>query len=256
MLRALLAGGSRTGAALGALALVLPVAGQPVAAEGADLYRCVTIVTGQGGETRQSGFGTCLREVLVRLAGDPRLAADPRLDGLAARAEGLVSQFGYRDRMEGIPVHDEQGTRDRPHDLTVVFDKGRTDAALRGLGREPWAGPRPALLMRVSVENGATRFALSAAGRQGRDMREAIAEVSGRLGMRVGLPDEAMPADALPLEGSLTWSPAALGWIAEWRLEADGRITEWSVQGVSFDDAFRSGIGGAARILSGNGAPQ
>lgn len=251
------AGGVWGGLALLGIGLVLSSGAKGGRDAGRDLYRCTTIVTGQGEEGRATGFGRCLEEVLVKLSGDPQLATDPRLGALADGAAGLVTRFAYRDRMEGIPVHDEQGTRDRPHDLSVEFEPARTDAALRGLGREPWADPRPAVMLKVTVENGATRFVLSADGRQGRDMREAIADVSGRLGITVLLPGGDTPAAAaLPLEGSLTWSPEALGWIADWRLRAGDRVETWSVRGVSFDDAFRVGIGGAARILSGNGAPQ
>ena len=34
----------------------------------------------------------------------------------------MVEAFRYRDRMEGIPIHDEQGSHDRPHDLTTIFE--------------------------------------------------------------------------------------------------------------------------------------
>ena len=30
----------------------------------------------------------------------------------------------------------------------------------------------------------------------------------------------------------------------------------WTVRGVSFDAAFRNGIGDAAQVLSGNGSPE
>ena len=55
--------------------------------------------------------------------------------------------------------------------------------------------------------------------------------------------------------GTLDWSDAALGWVADWRLEWQGRTHHWQVRGVNFDDAFRSGISGAEQIVSGHGAP-
>ena len=58
------------------------------------------------------------------------------------------------------------------------------------------------------------------------------------------------------LAGTLTWSDAARGWIADWRLIAAGSVFRWRISGVSFDDAFRNAIRGAAQILSGNGTPQ
>jgi len=34
-----------------------------------------------------------------------------------------------------------------------------------------------------------------------------------------------------------------------------GRTHRWQVRGVTFDEAFRRGTGGAAQVLSGNGDP-
>ncbi len=133
-------------------------------------------------------------------------------------------------------------------------------------------GPRPEVLAVVAVENGALRFTLAADGAKGRDMREAMAEAAGRYGMPVALPGEALAADAgvddrglealrgaagadVALAGTLAWSGADLAWNADWRLVVGGRPYRWSAYRVSFDDAFRAAIGGAAQILSGQGAP-
>ena len=51
------------------------------------------------------------------------------------------------------------------------------------------------------------------------------------------------------------WSDEALGWIADWRLTFAGQSYAWRVSGVSFDDAFRNALRGAAQVLSGNGHP-
>jgi hypothetical protein len=248
------------------------------AADGDDLYQAQTIVTGQGEASRRVGFRLCLEQVLVKVSGDPRLIGDPKVAALAGKAAGVVADFAFRDRMAGIPVHDEQGTRDRPYDLTVRFDPAKIDAALRSLGREPWSGPRPRVVVFVGVEVGGTRYLLASDGRRGRDQREALAEAAARHGMPIALPDEAALAAAglsyaklqaldpgrldaaaraiggdLALAGNLLWSEQALGWIAEWHLGARDRSHRWQIRGVSFDDAFRSAMSGAAQILSGHG---
>ena len=41
-----------------------------------------------------------------------------------------------------------------------------------------------------------------------------------------------------------------------WRMEWQGRPHRWQFRGVTFDEAFRRAIGGAAQILSGNGDPK
>jgi uncharacterized protein len=246
-----------------------------------DLYRARTIVTGQGEESRRLGFAECLEQVLVKVSGDPRLLGDPGVGALGGQAAAFVSEFQFRDRMAGIPVHDEQGTRDRPYDLTVSFDPAKIDAELRSLGRQPWpASSRPRLVVLLGVHIGTARYVLASDGDRGRDQREALAAAAERFGMPMALPDQAALSEAglsyqklaaadpsslaaiaptmdgnLPLIGTLLWSEEALGWIADWRLGAQGKSYRWQIRGVSFDDAFRHAMAGAAQILSGHGQP-
>jgi hypothetical protein len=242
-----------------------------------DLYTATVFVTGQGEETRGPGLARALAAVLVKVSGDPRLSDDPEVTALAAKAPDFVESFSYRDLMEGIPVHDEQGSRDRPYDPTVSFEPAAIDSVLRSLGSAPWNGPRPELLVVVAVRNGDTRFVLVADGGKGRDMREAMAAAAEQYGMLVTLPTEAAlvaagvtassldqtARDALAgdggadvtVSGTLTWSDADLGWDADWRMSVDDVPYRWQAHRVSFDNAFRSAIGGAAQVLSGHGAP-
>lgn len=256
-----------------------------VGAEEGGLYRATVIVTGRE-ETRQAGLRQAFLAVLAKASGDPRLLADPAAVALAEGAPAAVADFAYRDRMEGIPVHDEQGSRDRPYDLTGNFDPARVDAALATLGRAPWPQPRPAVLAVVTVRTGDTEFVLAGDGSRGRDMVEALAIAAERMAVPTVIPDAAVLkrlgslsqaalftpgpefADttlrvgaAATLIGMLMWSDTDRGWIAEWHLETGQEPgaappTRWTVRGVSFDAAFRNGIGGAAQVLSGNGAPE
>ena len=57
------------------------------------------------------------------------------------------------------------------------------------------------------------------------------------------------------LVGTLIWSDAEDGWIANWRVQTGPRQVSWQIRGVNFDDAFRNAILGANQVLSGNGAP-
>ena len=59
----------------------------------------------------------------------------------------------------------------------------------------------------------------------------------------------------IPLAGTLSWDRDLLGWVAGWRMAAGGKEHSWGIGGVNFDAAFRNAVGGAAQILSGNGAP-
>ncbi len=253
-----------------------------VSAQDADsLYRAVAIVTGTGEANRRLGLALCLEEVLVKVSGDARLAGDRRVAALARRADTLLGKFSYRDRFAHRPINDEQGTRDRPHDLTVDFDPAKIDAELAALGRRPWTASRPRLVAYVAVNNGAIAYVLARDVERGREQRDAFAAAARQVAIPVTVPDTAGLAAAeatvsrlatidpamldaaaksaggdQALVGRLLWSDQARGWIAEWRLAFEGRLYRWQIRGVSFDDAFRNGMRGAAQILSGHGRPK
>ena len=245
-----------------------------------DIYTTRAVVTGTDERDRPRGFRLCLEDVLVKVSGDASILSDRRFAALAAAAGQYVSTFSYRDRFEGKPVHDEQGTYDRPHFLTCQFDPQKIDGVLKMLGRKPWLGHRPRLIMVLVVHGRTNSGVLSEDGVFDPDMREALANAAQRYGLTVSLPSvatlqgnrinidtaEITPADRLlrvaglsdselPLVGDLRWSDAALGWIANWRLAVNGRGHRWSVSGVNYDEAFRNAVRGAARVLSGNGGP-
>jgi uncharacterized protein len=213
-----------------------------------DIYTTRAVVTGTDERNRPLGFRLCFEDVLVKVSGDAGILSDGRFATLAAVAGQYVSTFSYRDRFEGRPVHDEQGTYDRPHFLTCKFDPQKIDGVLKMLGRKPWLGHRPRLVMVLSVRGRTNSGLLSRDGVFDPDMREALANAAQRYGLTVNLPSvadlqvnqinidtaEITPADRflrvaelsdseLPLVGDLRWSDAALGWIANWRLAVNGR---------------------------------
>jgi hypothetical protein len=262
------------------IALLVAGGGPAVAATVEDLYQAQAIITGQGEENRGTGFAQALTDVLVKVSGDPRLIEDPRVAAMGADAGTFVHAYRYRDRMEGLPVHDEQGTRDRPYDLTVDFHPEKIDAALRALGRKPWAASRPRVAVFLAVRNAAVTYVLADDGLRGPGQRDALQTASKRMGVPIALPNQAaldkaglsfdnMPAtdlstlDAaaatiggdLALAGSMAFSDEVHGWIADWRLSWQGKVHRWQVRGVNFDEAFRNAMRGTAQILSGNGQP-
>ncbi|WDZ75491.1 DUF2066 domain-containing protein [Ensifer adhaerens] len=244
------------------------------------LYQSDAIVTGTGEVNRQTGFRECLAEVLVKLSGDPTIKDAPGFAALEAEAGSFVSSFSYRDRLEGIPIHDEQGTHDRPHDLTCRYAPATLDPLLAKLGRKPWLAPRPVIAVLLAVEDQRRRFVLARDGDESPYMADSLQAAATPLALSVVLPDRAIVAgeqldfatmaQASPerlaelallskgnatLAGTLVWSDQARGWIANWRMVFTGKSYAWQVSGVSFDDAFRNALRGAARILSGNGSP-
>jgi uncharacterized protein len=246
-----------------------------------ELYRAQTIVTGTGEANRAEALGPLLEEVLVKVSGAQKLAGDPRLAPFKAKAKDLVAEYGYHDQMSGIPIHDEQGTRDRPYDLTVDFDPAKIADTLNQLGLKPWAAPRPTLAVFAGLQQGASSYVLAADGDRGTDQRDSLLTIAARRGVPVMLPsadalkkagvDAAKLAKATPaslagvveskssdsmLIGQLNWNERKLGWEAQWRMDFGGKLHSWRLLAPTYDEAFRRGIGGAAQMLSGNGEPK
>ena len=237
------------------------------------LYQAVAIVTGTDMRSRPTGFAQALREVLVKVSGEPRLLRDPRVAALAAHADTLVRSFDYVDQLAGIPRHDDQGTYDRPHDLTVRFDPQRIDAALATLGERPWRGTRPVVVPVVAVRGFGKRYLLSADIPAGTDQRAAFANVAHEYGMAFRIPSEAELADwgvtmddfptpsaaSSPDEalvaGTLVFEDSLPGWVGSWRMRWHDVDYAWQISGVNFDEAFRDIVRGVVRVASGHGGP-
>src|SRR5262249_26789033 len=187
----------------------------------------------------------------------------------------------YRDLMAGIPLHDEQGTRQRPFVLTIDFDPAKVDSALSSLGRTLWSPRRPRLILFLTVDNGTVPYILTSDGASGRDQRDAVADSASLYGVPVSLPKraslselglfaETMPTARLArlqavaknlggdfaLAGALNWSAKDRDWSASWRLDDGKRTYQWSENGVGFDAAFDGALLGASQMRSGHGAPK
>ncbi len=255
------------------VALVVTVAPTVWAQDASELYQATAIVTGTDMRSRPTGFAQCLREVLVKVSGEPRLHDDPRTSSLASHANALVATFDYVDRMAGTKVHDEQGTNDRPYYLTAHFDPARIDKALADLGEQPWRGERPAVVPALTVRGFTASYLLSAESPAAAEQRAAFVNAARVFGVKLRIPTEAELADwgvtvgpfpsprAAPSQdqalvtGTLEFQQAALGWVGSWRMRWHGVDYAWGISGVNFDEAFRDIIRGAVRVASGHGAP-
>ena len=243
------------------------------------MYEAQAIVTGQREPERTRALPDCFADVLIKVSGDPSIADDRRIVALKGKAAEFVESFRYHDRMAGIPVHDEQGTRDRPYDLIVHFDASKIDAALRSVGREPWPEPRPHIAVFIGMMNGPVPYLLTTDDNRHVGERLSLDTAAQKYGMSSVLPKASALASAgidfdhLPAIGSerllalskdaggdaalvgvLYWIEQEFGWRADWRV-VQQRDSRWRVRGVSFDQAFRNGLAGSARILSGHGDP-
>ena len=235
---------------------------------GSDLFQARTIVTGTDARERPEGFRRTLLDVLVKASGDPSIAEAPGVAAALNDAGAMVEDFRYADRDWELPLHDEQGTEDRPYDLTVRFAPECVRLALASLGHAVWAGERPPLLLHVTVERDGDKYTVTADGNAADTARQAAAMAADRYAMRIVLPPSVSgdtPEDrlglvplqipgAVELEGSLAWSDRDSGYDGEWTLAAAGEH-RWRVRGASLDEAFRNAVLGAMKVLSGNGEP-
>ena len=251
-----------------------------LAAAADSLYRVAAIVTGQGDANRIIGFAACFEDVLIKVSGALKLEGDPRLSAYKSNSADFVSSYSYHDQMFGTPKRDEQGTRDRPYDLIVDFDDKKINDVLNSLGVKPWLSRRPVLGVFVEMEQGSRQYIATSDAKQSDLQRDSLLAAALKRGMMIVLPDvEALakaninagellttPSSTLAslaseqggevaLVGRLKWEDSELGWATEWRMDWNGRMHRWQLRGVTFDEAFRRGIGGAAQILSGNGDP-
>jgi hypothetical protein len=244
-----------------------------------DIYTARASVTGKDERNRPLGFRLCFEEVLVKSTGDARILLDHRVAAFTANAAQNISTFSYRDLLEGLPIHDEQGTYDRPYILTCQFNPEKINHILSALGRKPWLGVRPRVVMVLVVHTHKETNLLARNGPFDPAMRESLDDASYRYGLTVVLPTmgelhdfrnpvlkskgpddrfskiAASTGAGVILLGDLQWSDAALGWIAAWTLKTDKKRYQWSIKGVNFDEAFRNAVRGTAGILAGYGNP-
>jgi uncharacterized protein len=195
---------------LALVALLCTIAASAAANE-SELYRTTVFVTGRGEAERLRGTDLAFQDVLVKVSGDPRLARDPRAAEIAKEASALVVSYDYRDRMQGLALHDEQGTRDRPYDLTVHFDPTKIDAALASLGSTPWTGLRPRLAVFLAIQDQQTRYVLAQDGARGLSQRQAFAAAAAKRALPMALPTEALlEAERLTYDALAAKAPPAL----------------------------------------------
>ena len=251
------------------LAVFLTWCAGTMTAAGADLYRTKVTVTGQGEANRMVGFAAGLEDVLIKASGAQKLSGDRRLAAYKSKAKDFVRAFSYRDQFFGKPIRDEQGTRDRPFDLTVEFEEGKIDDILKALSLKPWLSHRPSLAVFVEMRQGPKNYMVTTDGPQSDLQRDSLLAAADKRGMDIVLPSTGAftrlppPPAAFVLElggeaalyGRLVWDDRELGWTTQWEMDGHDQAYRWEMRGLTFDETFRRGIGGAAQILSGNGQP-
>lgn len=245
-----------------------------------DLYVVRAVTTGTAEERRLPALAPAFFDELAKVSGNAALRDRPEAIALSKRAAEFVASFAYHDRIWYRPVHDEQGTRDRPHDLILHFDRAKIDAALASFGAKPWIGERPTLVVFLRVDLNGYRSVIDSESEQFRPQREAWLNASSKTGLPILLPSPAVLdknrldyealGDAsfdllnkialsnfgeIALRGDMRFDPKALGWVSRWEMERGGKIRCWGSRGLGFDRAYLEALSDAAMLLSGSGEP-
>ena len=130
------------------------------------------------------------------------------------------------------------------------------------------------------MQQGPKQYIVTADQEQSALQRESLLAAAAKRGMTIVLPSAAALAKSntdgaelgtmtsptlaavaagqggeVALVARLVWVDRELGWATRWQMDWQSRTHRWRVRGVTFDEAFRRGIGGAAQILSNNGDP-
>src|SRR5436853_4272687 len=218
-----------------------------------NLYQATITVTGYDMRSRPYGFAQTLRAVLVNVSGETRLRDDPRVAALAAHADAFVASLSYVDLDAANKIHDDQGTYDRPYDLTVHFVPALIDKALADLGEKPWRGTRPVVVPVLAVRGFSGAYLLSADNPAGAAQRQAFADVARDLYMTVRFPAEAdfaawgirlgqfpppptaAAANEALVAGTLEFQESLPGWIGAWRMRWRGVEYAWGIKGGNYD---------------------
>lgn len=239
----------------------------------AELYKAETIVTGTVEPERSRGFAAGALQVLVKLTGQPEVADTPGAAELQKQAGELVVDFSYEDRMKDIPVHDEQGTRERPHFLRIRFDPQKFDEALEKAGFVKWSGKRPAVAVWLGIRDARSEYILSRDGDGGYAQRAVLDDASKLRSIPVILPEDAQTAISFAdiekgnraaieayshehgadaaLTGLLEFDGNAY-WNIRWSAYGEDVEMQWSLTGVTFDQALKGAIDRIMSVYAAN----
>jgi hypothetical protein len=211
---------------------------------------------------------------LIKVSGDAALIQSQTGQPLLSQASDLVESFTYADRMQGIPIHDEQGTRERPHFLRMRFHSLGVAAALQQIGITPWSSNRPQVVIWLGIQDSLRAYVLGADTAFGSGQREVLKSVAHKRGVPVILPEmqatdraaityDEIAAATMPrlrqvseryggealLVGTLVMDDKGY-WTLICTLAWHDCQRRWQLSGVTFDVALRTAIERSAKLLA------
>lgn len=235
----------------------------------AALFQAEVPAGGRDPQARQQALETALAEVLVRVTGDAKVAADPAAAALLKAPGRFVTQFRFHAPPPEPP--DPAAAQRAGLMLWAQFDEVALTRALRTAGLPVWGRERPEVLLWFAVEGPDGRRLLSdAAG-------DRLAKVLRRAARRYGLP-LVLPLmdldDQRQVRFSDVWGgflsgveqasaryasqhvlvgrlqPVAGGWRVRWTLLGGAR-RQWQSDAADPGAALENGLGQVAGWLAG-----
>lgn len=218
------------------------------------LYSATTIITGQDNlSERKRGMVECLQMVVAKASGDRSLLSAPQIKNALERVEEYVADFSYYDRKEGIQISDEQGTRDRSFEFTVLFDQEKINQLLADAGAAPWLGDRPEIHILLTVWDGQASYLLTETSERGWGQREVIFSLRNRTALSLTIPaSNVVSVRAEPkttLIGHMSVNKDGY-WLSDWKLSDSKRKQNWKSPVGTFDKVIAHAIWNSADLLA------
>jgi uncharacterized protein len=253
-------------ALLGGALLLAPVPAVPAQAAPPPLHlrEGEVAVQSQSAEAREGALREALAQVLVRMSGDSRVAADPLIRRSLEAAPRLIEQYRYRQE-----VISEAGEAPRLQLFLVArFEAEGVDRLIDNAGLRLWLSRRPTTLLLVEIDDGGERVLLGEADSarltafHQRARLRALPSVLPLLDLeeQIRLTPQALGAglrDVLGEMGQRYGAPAVLHgritrlsdlWVARWTLLVEGASQHWESSG-SFGAVLTAGADGLGDAL-------
>lgn len=229
----------------------------------ADLFDAEVAVSDQTPGVRHAALQGALREVLVRVTGQPGVLSAQPVQELLDKPEQLVQQYRYFTEQQQEPPRLK---------LWVRFDGDAIRQTLQQQGLAYWGGERPDTLVWLAVEDHGRRYVVSADDTS--DVHRAVDTAARQRGVPVLFPlmdledqtrvhfsviwggflDKVLEASQRyntqsVLIGRLNRSPSG-GWTSRWELRVGGRPYTWSDSRQQLDALAQAGIDDLADRLA------
>ncbi len=131
-------------------AMLLPQSALGIKISG--LYQATVAVDDQSSSTHKTALEEGLRQVLVKLTGDPHIGKNKDMATLLQNPKRYVQQFRYRQNKR------EEDQEQAATEIWIQFDENTINRDMRHHGLFIWGKDRPSILIWLAYEDNAVRY--------------------------------------------------------------------------------------------------